>query len=84
MILNAAFLVGRDKAETFDQKVQEIAKRSEVTLRFLSTKSATKGTGLGLWVSLGIIQNHGGQIKVRSRRGRGTTFTIALPLEQTS
>jgi hypothetical protein len=37
MILNAAFLVERDKAETFDQKVQEIAKRSEGTLRFLYT-----------------------------------------------
>jgi hypothetical protein len=37
MILNAAFLVERDKAETFDQKVQEIATRSEGTLRFLYT-----------------------------------------------
>jgi signal transduction histidine kinase len=49
---------------------------------FYSTKTELKGTGLGLWVSLGIIQNFGGQIKVRSRRGRGTTFTIALPLER--
>jgi two-component system NtrC family sensor kinase len=46
---------------------------------FYSTKGETKGTGLGLWVSLGIVQNHGGQIKVRSRPGRGTTFTVALP-----
>jgi signal transduction histidine kinase len=46
---------------------------------FYSTKTETKGTGLGLWVSLGIVQNHGGQIKVRSRAGRGTTFTVALP-----
>jgi signal transduction histidine kinase len=45
---------------------------------FYSTKGETKGTGLGLWVSLGIVQNHGGQIKVRSRAGRGTTFTVAL------
>jgi signal transduction histidine kinase len=49
---------------------------------FYSTKTESKGTGLGLWVSLGIIQNFGGQIKVRSRPGRGTTFTVALPLEQ--
>jgi signal transduction histidine kinase len=48
---------------------------------FYSTKTDSKGTGLGLWVSMGIVQNHGGQIKVRSRRGRGTTFTIALPPE---
>ncbi|HZR98073.1 MAG TPA: ATP-binding protein [Chloroflexota bacterium] len=46
---------------------------------FYSTKGETKGTGLGLWVSLGIVQNHDGQIKVRSRPGRGTTFTVALP-----
>jgi two-component system, NtrC family, sensor kinase len=46
---------------------------------FYSTKTEAKGTGLGLWVSHGIIQNHGGQINVRSRPGSGTTFTIALP-----
>lgn len=50
---------------------------------FYSTKGEARGTGLGLWVSLGIIQDHGGQIKVRSRPGRGTTFTIALPPEAT-
>jgi len=47
---------------------------------FFSTKREGKGTGLGLWVSQGIIQQHGGQMKVRSRPGRGTTFTIALPI----
>jgi PAS domain S-box-containing protein len=46
---------------------------------FYSTKAESKGTGLGLWVSLGIVQNHGGQLKVRSRAGWGTLFTIALP-----
>ena len=47
---------------------------------FFSTKPKQRGTGMGLWVSLGIIQQHGGQMKVRSRLGRGTTFTIALPV----
>lgn len=47
---------------------------------FFSTKLEGKGTGIGLWVSSGIIQNHGGSIQVRSRPGRGTTFTIALPI----
>src|SRR5262249_17820283 len=46
---------------------------------FYSTKIDSKGTGLGLWVSQGIVQNHLGHIRVRSRPGRGTTFTIALP-----
>jgi two-component system NtrC family sensor kinase len=46
---------------------------------FFSTKDA-KGTGLGLWVSQGIVQAHGGSIKLRSREGRGTTFNVALPI----
>ena len=47
---------------------------------FFSTKPG-RGTGLGLWVSQGIVQNHGGTMRVRSRVGRGTTFTITLPVE---
>jgi two-component system NtrC family sensor kinase len=47
---------------------------------FFSSKDE-KGTGLGLWVSYGIVQNHGGSIRVRSREGRGTTFSIALPIK---
>ncbi len=46
---------------------------------FFSTKDE-KGTGLGLWESYGIVQHHGGSIRVRSREGRGTTFSIALPI----
>lgn len=46
---------------------------------FFSTKGE-KGTGLGLWVSNGIIQSHGGSLQVRSRLGVGTTFSITLPI----
>jgi PAS domain S-box-containing protein len=46
---------------------------------FFSTKTE-RGTGLGLWVSHGIVQAHGGTMKVRSRPGQGTTFTISLPV----
>jgi two-component system NtrC family sensor kinase len=46
---------------------------------FFSTKD-TRGTGLGLWVSQGIVQAHGGSIKLRSRQGRGSTFSVALPI----
>jgi signal transduction histidine kinase len=46
---------------------------------FFSTKDE-KGTGLGLWVSQGIVQAHGGSIKLRSREGRGTTFSVVLPI----
>lgn len=47
---------------------------------FFSTKSATKGTGLGLAVSYGIIKKHGGEIAVASTVGKGTTFTVRLPI----
>lgn len=49
---------------------------------FFSTKE-TKGTGLGLWVSQGIVQKHGGRIRVRSSSGgdhHGTCFLVFLPL----
>jgi two-component system NtrC family sensor kinase len=49
---------------------------------FFTTKAEGKGVGLGLAVSYGIIQAHGGDIEVRSQVGQGTTFTVTLPLEQ--
>ncbi len=48
---------------------------------FFSTKPAVEGTGLGLSVSYGIIKRHGGTISARSRPGKGSTFTITLPIE---
>jgi PAS domain S-box-containing protein len=45
---------------------------------FFSTKEIGEGTGLGLSVSYGIIQEHGGSIEVVSKEGRGSTFTIRL------
>jgi len=47
---------------------------------FFSTKEVGKGTGLGLSISYGIIQNHKGDIKVQSTVGKGTEFTVWLPL----
>ena len=49
---------------------------------FFSTKKQAKGTGLGLSVSLGIIKQHGGDIRVQSEVGAGTTFTVSLPASQ--
>jgi two-component system, NtrC family, sensor kinase len=59
--------------------------RDKIFEPFVTTKgalggSATPGTGLGLSVSYGIVQSHGGAFEVVSEEGKGTTMTIRLPI----
>jgi len=49
---------------------------------FFTTKDVGQGTGLGLAVSFGIVQRHGGTIRVQSEVGKGTRFFIWLPVEK--
>jgi signal transduction histidine kinase len=56
---------------------------------FFTTKTApkegqTRGTGLGLSVTYGIIQEHAGKIRVESHPGSGTTFALDFPLSRKS
>ena len=46
---------------------------------FFTTKPAGQGTGLGLSLSYDIIKAHGGEIKVQSTEGEGSTFIIVIP-----
>ena len=48
---------------------------------FFTTKEIGQGTGLGLWVSYGIVKNFGGDIVVKSETGKGSLFTVVFPLK---
>ena len=55
-------------------------KQKRVFDPFFTTKVTGKGTGLGLWVSYNIIGKMGGSIGLKSEMGKGTTFTVQIPV----
>jgi two-component system NtrC family sensor kinase len=54
--------------------------RNKIFEAFFTTKQKVKGVGLGLSVCYGIIKDHGGAIRVESEEGRGSIFTVSLPI----
>ncbi len=59
----------------------DAATRERLFEPFFTTKPVGKGTGLGLYVSYEIVQNHGGELRVVSEPGQGATFEMRVPLE---
>jgi len=57
-----------------------VEKQKNVFDPFFTTKEVGKGTGLGLSVSYNIIEKMGGTIRLKSQVGKGTTFTVAIPV----
>jgi len=53
---------------------------AQIWTPFFTTKNVGQGLGLGLAVTYNIIQRQGGEIQVESQQGKGTTFTVRLPL----
>ena len=48
---------------------------------FFTTKGVSQGTGLGMSITYGIVEKHGGEIRVKSKLGQGTEFIILLPIK---
>ncbi len=66
-----------DTGEGIPPEVQE-----HIFEPFFTTKPVGQGTGLGLSVSLGIVEAHAGRISVESRAGQGSMFTVWLPADR--
>ncbi len=80
------YAVGEDRERHVALDIQDsgtgipAAIRDRIFDPFFTTKEVGKGTGLGLSLVYDIVQRHGGAISVASEEGRGTTFTVKLPV----
>jgi signal transduction histidine kinase len=67
----------RDNGPGISEEIKE-----KIFQPFFTTKTSGQGTGLGLSLSYDIIKAHGGELKVETEPGEGTTFIIKLPVDQ--
>ncbi len=74
-ISNKVEIIVKDNGNGIPQNIVD-----KIFQPFFTTKPAGQGTGLGLSLSYDIIKAHGGEIKVETKEGDGTTFIIQLPL----
>jgi signal transduction histidine kinase len=65
----------RDNGDGIPEEIKD-----KIFQPFFTTKPAGQGTGLGLSLAYDIVKAHGGELKVETREGEGTRFTIALPV----
>jgi PAS domain S-box-containing protein len=77
--LSPGLYVQIDVSDTGEGMPEDVAQR--VFEPFFTTKEEGKGTGLGLSMAYGNVQSHGGVIKIKSEPGKGSTFTVFLPLK---
>jgi PAS domain S-box-containing protein len=79
-------VITRQAVDTVVLSVQDTGRgmseevRNRIFEPFYTTKEVGKGTGLGLSISYSIIKKHGGEIVVESEPGRGTIFSVILPI----
>jgi signal transduction histidine kinase len=72
---SSVLIAVHDNGKGIPEKVKE-----KIFQPFFTTKPTGQGTGLGLSLSYDIVKGHGGEFKVDSIEGNGTTFTILLPI----
>lgn len=56
----------------------------QIFIPFFTTKEVGEGTGLGMSICYDIVKNHGGNITVKSKLGKGTTFSLTLPINNSN
>lgn len=73
---NSLIVKIQDNGQGIPESIKE-----KILQPFFTTKPAGEGTGLGLSLSYDIIKAHGGELKIESQEGEGTTFSIVLPVQ---